>query len=238
MVCIYPNYCQEGVLLISLHKNFFRLFNSKDVIKKGENNQKITKKEYISYFGSVEEFKKLIFAAIIRAGYGTIKRIVVIGDGAHWIWNMCNEIMPDAVEILDFYHLSENIYQYATFLYPEDEVTRKRWAETTISISRHGRTEDFIKKVEEKKVTQTPIGIVNLYNYVMNNKDRINYKEYEEKGYYIGSGAIESGNKTVIQQRMKQAGMRWNITGGQYIAALRAKHESNMWNKIQEVINL
>ena len=83
------------------------------------------------------------------------------------------------------------------------------------------------------------MGVVNLYKYMTNNKERINYNSFEEKGYYIGSGAIESGNKTVIQQRMKQSGMRWGVAGGQYIAALRAKYESNMWdNNVQEVIGI
>ncbi len=64
----------------------------------------------------------------------------------------------------------------------------------------------------------------------------IDYKTYKEKGYYIGSGAIESANKTVIQQRMKQSGMRWSLNGAQYIAALRANHESNNWDEVIEEI--
>jgi len=62
-------------------------------------------------------------------------------------------------------------------------------------------------------------------------------KTFKEKGYYIGSGAIESANKMVIQQRMKQSGMRWSINGGQYIAALRTKHESDLWDDVVSVIN-
>ena len=50
-------------------------------------------------------------------------------------------------------------------------------------------------------------------------------------------GAIESGNKMVIGQRMKQAGMRWGISGGQYIAALRAKYESNKWDDVVKAVN-
>ena len=79
---------------------------------------------------------------------------------------------------------------------------------------------------------------VNLRTYINNNKNRIDYKTYRDKGYFIGSGAIESAAKNVIQQRMKQSGMRWGINGGQYIAALRAKHESNLWCDVVEVINM
>lgn len=214
------------------------VFWDKNIIRKGKENFKITQKEYVSYFGGVEEFKKLLFAASVRTGYGKIKEVVIIGDGAHWIWNMCEELFPNAVTILDFYHYSENVYKYAHFLYPEDEVTRKKWVNVLLTAAKEGRIDDVIKEVSDKKVEKLPDGMVNLYTYVTNNKDRINYKRYEDKGYYIGSGAIESGNKTVIQQRMKQSGMRWSVNGGQYIAALRAKHESYMWDKVKEVINM
>ena len=47
----------------------------------------------------------------------------------------------------------------------------------------------------------------------------------------MGSGTIESANKTVVQRRTKQPGMRWSINGGQYILTLRAKEESNLWDE-------
>ena len=87
-------------------------------------------------------------------------------------------------------------------------------------------------------IENLPPGVGNIYNYIVNNKERIKYKSYKEKGYYIGSGPIESGNKVVIQQRMKQSGMRWGVSGGQYISTLRAKYESNLWNDVIEVVNV
>jgi hypothetical protein len=64
---------------------------------------------------------------------------------------------------------------------------------------------------------------------VNNNRDKIDYAGYKEKGYYVGSGAIESGNKVVVQRRCKQAGMRWDERNAQYMLALRAKTESGQW---------
>jgi hypothetical protein len=80
------------------------------------------KKEYVTYFGAVGEFKKFVFDAAARAGYGLLKKVVVIGDGAQWIWNMCEELFPDAVRILDYFHLSENVHGYAKAFYPVDEI--------------------------------------------------------------------------------------------------------------------
>lgn len=212
------------------------IFYDKDVIKRGDGSHTITKKEYVSYFGSAEEFKKFVFAAAARAGYGKIKEIVVLGDGAQWIWNMCKELFPDAVQILDFYHMSENTHDYAKFIYPEDEVTRRKWVNKVLESLNAGNIDEAIKVVEEKKLDKVPDGVVNLYTYITNNRERINYKFYRDNNYYIGSGAIESANKMVIQQRMKQSGMRWGIHGGQYMAALRTKHESNRWDEVVNAI--
>ena len=169
------------------------VFCDKDVIKKGKDSHIITKKEYVSYFGGVNEFKKLLFAAAARAGYGKIAELVVVGDGAAWIWNMCEELFPDAVQILDFYHLSENIHEYSKILYTENEVGRKKWVKEILDSITTGKVDEAIKYVEASKPEKIPDRIVNLHTYLTNNRERIDYKYYKEKGYYIGSGAIESG---------------------------------------------
>lgn len=149
---------------------------------------------------------------------------------------MCEELFPDAVQILDFYHLSENTHDYSKLLYTDNEVERKKWVKDVLDAITTGKVDEAIKYVETSKIEKVPDRIVNLYTYLTNNRERIDYKYYKEKGYYIGSGAIESGNKMVIQQRMKQSGMRWSINGGQYIAALRTKYESNKWGAVTEEI--
>ena len=74
-------------------------------------------------------------------------------------------------------------------------------------------------------------GQENLYTYISNNKDNIDYPAYREKGYFVGSGAIESGNKTVLQSRLKLPGMRWNVPTAQCMVSLKAKLESQRWEK-------
>mgnify|MGYP000852365680 CR=1 FL=1 len=151
---------------------------------------------------------------------------------------MCKEIFPDAIRILDYFHLSENVHGYAKALYAEDEVERRIWANTVLDLIKEEKLDDTLKYISIKLIKNPPNGVSNIYNYIENNKDRIKCKTYKGKEYYIGSGPIESGNKTVIQQRMKQSGiMRWGVSGVQYIAAIRAKYESNLWNNVVEIIN-
>ncbi len=81
-----------------------------------------------------------------------------------------------------------------------------------------------------------PASLPNLHTYLSNNRIRMNYKELKKQGFNIGIGAIESGNKKVIQQRMKQAGMRWGIKIGQTIASLKAKNASVRWKDVEDLL--
>jgi transposase-like protein len=212
-------------------------FLDKDVIKRKDDAAIITKKEYVTYLGSVTEFKQVLFDSASRSGYGKVKKVVIIADGAHWIWNMCNELFPDAEYILDFFHMKENVYDYAKALFSNDEKKYNKWAETMIHYIKTEQIQKALKKISEISLSPEKVAkTVNLEGYIKNNMDKINYLQYKNKGYYIGSGMIESGNKIVVQKRMKQAGMRWSINGAQYMAVLRAKHESNNWKDVEELI--
>lgn len=197
---------------------------------KGERQHKIYKREYVSYVGSVDSFKWLLFSCAVRNGYGKYRKIIFLGDGATWIRNMVVELFPDAQFILDFFHLSENVYKFAKALFNMDEAKYRPWAEDVckkLKVSKHNEVLCDLKKYKEKP----PNCDVNLYKYIDNNSNNIDYAKYQQEGYFIGSGAIESGNRLVLQQRLKQPGMRWNKETAQPLLTLRAKFESGLWER-------
>ena len=209
------------------------VFSSKNIHywtdKKGNRQHHIQKKEYVSFIGNVCEFKKHLLACALRGGYGQFKETVIISDGATWIRNMIEEIFPDAQQILDFFHLCENVSTYAKCLFNMDEPKYKPWAKNICDSLRKSRYLDVLREIEvfkDKKPDGCP---VNLYGYISNNIKNIDYSTYVEKGYFIGSGAIESGNKIVLQDRLKRAGMRWNTATAQAMLTLKTKAESNLW---------
>ena len=105
------------------------------------------------------------------------------------------------------------------------------WAEEICKELKAGNCQNVLKEISVYKDKTFPAGTVNLYTYITNNINNINYPEYEAEGYFIGSGAIESGNKIVLQRRLKQAGMRWNTETAQYLLNLKSKAESGLWLK-------
>jgi hypothetical protein len=122
-------------------------------------------------------------------------------------------------------------------LFNNNEKKYKKWAEIVIYYIKTEQIKKALTKISENPLSsENSDKTVNLEGYIKNNMDKINYLQFKNKGYYIGSGMIESGNKIVIQKRMKQAGMRWGVSGAQYMAVLRAKHESNNWSDVEKLI--
>lgn len=212
------------------------VYSDDHVLTRKRGQSVLVDKEYVAYFGGVEGFKKLLFDAAARAGYGTYQQAVVIGDGAHWIWNMCEELFPDAIQVLDYYHMCENVYNYAKYLYPSDDSRIKGWAESMIAKIEKGDLDGALASIPLAHEAKLPAGVPNLHTYLSNNRNRMNYKALQQRGIKIGSGAVESGNKKVIQQRMKQSGMRWNVKTGQSVASLRAKSASGRWADVERIL--
>lgn len=201
----------------------------------GELEHRISHREYTSYLGGVSEFKKFFLALALRNGYGQYEKTVILSDGAPWISNMADEICPNCIHILDIFHLFENVSTYGKALFPNNEDKSKQWSEHTCTLLKNGKADIVL---EELKTMPRPISenCVNLPNYIASNLNHINYPEYRKMGLFVGSGAIESGNKVVLQKRLKQAGMRWEPQTAQYMLALRAKSESGMWPECEQQV--
>jgi len=195
--------------------------------RKGDKQRQIRKREYISYVGGVYEFKKHVLSCALKNGYGEYEKTVIISDGATWIRNMRDELFPDTQHILDYYHLCENVNSFAKHFFGQEPSQYSPWANSICTLLKASRFQDVLVDLEKrKKPKDCP---VDLFGYIQNNVENIDYTKYLNEGLFIGSGAIESGNKSVLQQRLKQAGMRWNTQTAQYLLTLRAKYKSNLW---------
>jgi hypothetical protein len=189
----------------------------------------IAKKEFTVCTEKIEEFRKEFFENAVRNGYGEYEKMVVIADGAPWIAKLKEDFFPDAIQILDFFHLAENIYKAAKFIFKNDAEKYTPWAENIIDHLRNSRAETALELLSEYKNVKFGDGALNPYVYVSNHKENIDYASYLRAGYLIGSGPIESANKTVVQKRCKQSGMRWLSKNAQKMLSLRAKMQSKLW---------
>jgi len=214
------------------------VFKDNKILNRNKERHIIIEKDYVTCLGTAEEFKKMLWAAAIRNGFQDVKEVVILGDGSKWVWNIAKELFPEAAFILDYYHFEEHVYECANVIYPEDEINRKRWAEVILDGFMEGAIEETVAIISLGLYNDEAVRlkVKNLKVYIQNNKDKMDYKAYRDNGYFIGSGAVESAHKHVIQQRLKLAGMRWTKQGAQPMCTLRAASKSNRWNKVQEII--
>jgi len=144
------------------------------------------------------------------------EEVVVIGDGAPWIWTLADEYFPNATEIIDYMHAKTHLYELAKQAFgEEDREVIETWVRAIEPSLYAGETSQVITGIEalEKQYPQMLEIIKREVGYFEKNAHRMQYETFTEKGYQIGSGVIEAACKHVVAERCKQAGMRWSETG-------------------------
>ncbi|BAY94320.1 MULTISPECIES: ISKra4 family transposase [unclassified Tolypothrix] len=205
------------------------IFWSKDHQKVGKKRGVIRTREYVATLKSRPEFTQRVSQLYNQVAGTKPTKTVVIGDGAHWIWSMASEQFPGSVEILDFFHLSEYVWAVAKAAYPNNEDYQLDWVKTQQQLLKKSQWNTVIENCHQfpKKKKDLKGAITDLERYLTNNQSRIDYHSYLKAGLMIGSGVVESSNRRVVTQRLKQAGMHWSLFGAEGVMALRAAYLSN-----------
>jgi len=179
-----------------------------------------------TYTGAVEtaeEFGKRIYLEAWQRGWSRARKKVVMGDGAEWIWNLVAEHFPGAIQIVDLYHARQHLWEVARRLYPHDEGHQKAWMKVHQKrLLDKGKIERLVgvlralhsgnPEVAEKIRTEA--------DYFERNAEHMRYPKFR-RHFFVGSGVIEAGCKTVIASRLKRSGMFWTVRGANAILALR-----------------
>jgi hypothetical protein len=214
-----------------------RVFKSSSLLVETPNRQWIRESQYVGHLGGHTNFENLM-SHIIDDPYNKHKeRIVFIGDGARWQWSWVEAEYPKATQILDFYHAMEYIGKYLSASIKGKIKLNNRMKKVGGIMKRKGvetvmRYLDNIPITTNKQLTEYKI----LNTYITNNKNKMNYPEYIERGLLIGSGAIESAHRTVLQKRLKQSGQRWSKRGMTNMIKLRTTAMSGYWSIVQKII--
>jgi hypothetical protein len=116
-------------------------------------------------------------------------------------------------------------------IFLNDENKYKPWAKIICDLLKQSKIKDVLDIINNISIKQGQKSTFDLSKYILNNINNINYAKYINKGYFIGSGAVESANRYVLQERLKLPGMRWETTNGQAVLSLMAKLKSGLWEK-------
>jgi hypothetical protein len=163
---------------------------------------------------------------------GRAEEIVFIADGAVWIWELARINFPGALEILDYYHAREYLTEIVEILFGKKSEAGARKLERWKDLFFEDKIEEVIRQARIlAEAMNGDTQLVNAkINYFENNKHRMKYGTYREKGYFYGSGVIEAGCKSVIGKRAKQSGMFWSSPGLENVLTIRTALHSNRFD--------
>ena len=193
---------------------------------------------YVASFNPASEFTPILLNEAKLRGLEKARRKVVLGDGAKWIWNQASMHFPEAVQILDYFHAKEHLRELSRIVRPNEYRSRKLFEKWSKWLD-NNRVLDIVKDARKKiccKGHRRNIGEREI-KYLETNCKRMMYGTFKEKGYFIGSGVIEAGCKTVVGKRTKQSGMFWQVKGAQNILNIRCAILGNTYDKFWEYRN-
>ena len=207
-------------------------FTENDIDKTNPKNFKITKKKFVNSPGlGVGHFEMHLQLAALKLNAATAKEVVFISDGANWLDGIRNRLFPKSVHIIDGYHAVERLHIIARQLYEDDDVAARKWVRPLISKLWKGKTKTVCKallRIASKSKTKSQI-IVPHVKYYLRRIEKMRYAYFRGKGYFIGSGAVESANKYLVAARLKQAGMKWTQCGAHAVLKLRERIYDQTW---------
>jgi hypothetical protein len=175
-----------------------------------------------------------------RRGMAAARTVVFLGDGAKWVWELARVNFHGAVCILDFYHATEHVSKLIHLLYGEGSGKSKKLFPRWRKALRRNRIGWLIRLATRDLPLAHPDNkdaVREQIAYLENNRPRMQYKTFLEAGYFIGSGVVEAGCKSLVGQRLKQSGMRWSVQGARDILNIRCALASHLfdtlWDRLQ-----
>jgi hypothetical protein len=191
----------------------------------------LVRRVLVSCLGTADAIVSRLWAELRERGWaGPETLIVLIGDGAEWIWNRAT-LFANRCEILDFWHAMEYAWNYARLQFGEGSRRADKWTARLASDLKAGKVLAVIERLKTLAPTskESREALDALIKYYTDNASRMRYDEYLRLGYGIGSGSVESAHKQVVHARLRQAGMRWSLAGARRLLALRLLLLNGNW---------
>lgn len=175
--------------------------------------------------------KTQLWAEAMRHGLGRAARVLVIADGAVWIWNLVEDRFERAVQRLDLFHAKEHLWAVAQTLYPEEPEKAQAWVKPLLRDLERDRAEAVISTLEEQLAHlrgSSREAVKREINYFGSNLHRMRYRDGGKRGEPLGSGAIESTCRQ-YQCRFKRPGQFWTREGDEALICLETFWRNRRW---------
>jgi hypothetical protein len=188
----------------------------------------------IAYYTSLEPaetFGELLWGTGVHHQADRSAELIFVCDGATWIWKLVTQYFPNAVQIVDWYHACQYLYAVADELLQSE---KESWLTEMKTLLWEGQIEDIL---QEGRTLLPQVGhpAERLISYYTNNLQRMQYADFRSKGYFIGSGTVESACKQIVTMRLKRSGARWTHQGASLTAKARTAWLSDSWHSVTQL---
>jgi hypothetical protein len=198
----------------------------------------------VAHIGSQNEWYQLVHKTFYEEGVYWAHEVVVVADGGNGIWELIEELLPNTerrrvVHVLDWYHAASHIWDVGRLLKGVDKHGRPNraccaWVSGLLDYLERGEVSNVLQRLRKIKGGSRAArdGLRKLIKYFEKHRSRMRYAWCRKHKMLIGSGAIESAHKWVIQVRCRLPGMRWSLAGANAMLRLRCAWASGRWDDI------
>ena len=198
----------------------------------------IAERGYVATRSGIDGFQPQLYAEAIQRGLLQAEHVLILADGAIWIWNIAADRFKGASQRVDLYHVKEHLCSLAKELFGNTEKA-KEWVAPFLNWLER-RTDgalDVLQGLEGLRATLDQFtasqqeAIEREIGYFDDHKKRMDYKAGKALGQPVGSGAIES-TCSQYQRRFKLTGQFWTLAGDEAFLALATLHRNGRWGQL------
>lgn len=218
------------------------IYQEQDVAQCSKGRRQILKRRVLAHLGTKEQWLKLLHMAFHEEGVYIAEEVVVVADGGTGIWEAIGELLPSTsqrrvVEILDWCHAVSHLWAVAKKWKKGNKKAtvkeRAKWIDGLVKYLADGKVSNVLQRLQNLRRGKNGALAEELdrcLKYLTEHRQRMHYRQYRDAGMTIGSGAIESVHKWVIQARCHLAGMAWSEVGLNAMLRLRCLWASGGWD--------
>jgi hypothetical protein len=199
----------------------------------------IAERGFVATRKGVDGFQSQLHAEAIQRGLLQAAHVLVLADGAVWIWNLVADRFQDAAQRVDLYHIKEHLWTLANELFGQGTDQATHWVTPFLHWlqRRKDGAVDVLEGLEGLRSTLRQLSkaqgdcLEREISYFREHQKRMDYKTGKALGQPVGSGAIES-TCSQYQRRFKLTGQFWSLAGDEAFLALATLHRNGRWSKL------
>lgn len=193
----------------------------------------ISQRGFVATREGMDGLREQLYAEALRRGLGQAAGVLVIGDGALWIWRLADDRFKEARQRLDFYHAVQHLAAVGRALYGEDLAKLQSWLRPLVQQLKNQSAVQVVEKLEDI-LAHLPGGataqaVQKEVDYFHEHQDRMDYRAGRRRGEPIGSGAVESTCRQ-NQCRFKRPGQFWSRAGDEALLCLETFWRNGRWH--------